>query len=319
MFGQVLAPAPTIPEFIALQKNLLLMNARELSAGAGLGTLWSDDFKDSSQINAGASSGYSYRGTPNFDVIVNPGGTKETQATKSSLAAEIMSNVAAQERGVGHAFTAASSYTLASVKFNLLRLGSPTGNLRAALYATAAGLPTGAALAISADLDVSTISTSATDYTFSFTVPYAVVSGTVYAVVLERNGAYSGNGANHINIFGSGSGSGDLQKSNADVWATGINSIYFVNTESAASNAVVQSVAITLSETVDEVIVFLNKTLNTGSITLVRVSANNGVTWKTVTNNLEEIVQLGHSGTQLILEVTFTGNAELEFWGVAAA
>lgn len=319
MFGQVQSPAPTIPEFIALQKNLLLMNARELSAGAGLGTLWSDDFKDSSQINAGASSGYSFRGTPNFDVIVNPGGTKESQTTKSNLAAEIISNSAPSERGAGHVFSAASSYALASVTFNLLRQGSPTGNLRAALYAISGGLPTGAPLATSANLDVSTISTSQTDYVFSFTSPYSVVSGTDYAVVLETNGAYTGDGSNHINIYGNGSGTAGIRKSNADAWTTGMNTAYFINTESASATAVVQSVAITLSETVDEVIVFLNKTLNTGSITLVRVSANNGATWKTVTNNLEEIVHLGHSGTQLILEVTFTGNAELEFWGVAAA
>lgn len=303
---------------VALAKNVLYINARELSAGAGLNTMWSDTFKDSTQINSGSSTGYTYRGSSNFDVILNASGsTKESQTTDSTLSAQIISNTAACVKGAGSNFTAASSYSLGSTKFSIDRFGSPTGNIRAVLYAATAGLPTGSALAVSADVNVASLSTSKTQVTFSYSVPYSVVSGTDYVVMLEVNGAYSGNGSNYVSVYGTGAGS-DVGKSATDVYTAGISTIYFLNTESAASTAVVRSVTTTFASAVSEVMVFVDMTLNTGAVSLVRVSANSGSTWKTVTNNLEQVVSLGHSGTGVILEVTFTGDAELEFWGVSA-
>lgn len=69
MSGVIPPPAPTKIQFVELYKKLAQEVAERLSAYGGLSKLASDTFKDSTGINSGLSSGYTYRGTPNFDVI----------------------------------------------------------------------------------------------------------------------------------------------------------------------------------------------------------------------------------------------------------
>jgi hypothetical protein len=207
-------------------KNLILKGTVVGTSGDGViaiynGTIPSTSITDGVQL-------YSQ------DVAVTT--TRESQTTKSSKNIEIMSNIASSERGGGAVFSAAASYSLYSTTFALLRIGSPTGNVRAAVYAISAGIPTGAALATSPDLNVATISTSVTDYEFVFSSPPSLTNGTSYATVLEMNGAYTGDGSNRFDIYGVNSGSTSVKKSNTNVWTAGVNLVYFIN-KSATNSA----------------------------------------------------------------------------------
>jgi DNA-binding ferritin-like protein (Dps family) len=91
---------------------------------------------------------------------------------------------------VGQAFSGTDS-EVRGVKFYLKRSGSP-GNLTARLYEGTGTLgtdmvPTGSALASSAEYDASTISTSSELVEFLFTAPYQMSSGTDYCVVIEAS------------------------------------------------------------------------------------------------------------------------------------
>ncbi len=61
--------APSIAQFVTDVKNLMLEIAARATAIAGFARIQSDTFKDATGINAGTSSGYTHRGSPNFDVI----------------------------------------------------------------------------------------------------------------------------------------------------------------------------------------------------------------------------------------------------------
>lgn len=61
-------------------------------------------------------------------------------------------------------------------------IGTGCGNLHFDLYATSGGLPTGAALASTEDLDTSTFSTTDEWHIFRFTTPYTLSSSTKYAI-----------------------------------------------------------------------------------------------------------------------------------------
>lgn len=308
---------------VALAKNVLYLNARELSAGAGLNTLWSDTFKDATQINAASSSDYTARGAANYDVIVNTSTTPESNATEND-SYEFFSNFGTTDRGVGQTFQASASYSITGFKLKLSENGTPDMVAKGAIYATSGGLPTGAALAETTNITVNgnfSAHPTLALYTFTFQSPVAITSGTTYALVVERvSGTPSGANNCFIRIQNTNVVTGAfIGKNGSDVWATiGTSDAVFETIKAAATSAVVRSVTTTFGSPVSEVMPFADVTLNTGSISLVRVSADGGTTWKTVTNNLEEVVTLGHSGTSVILEVTITGNAELEFWGVAA-
>lgn len=91
--------------------------------------------------------------------------------------------------------------TLASCKFYLKKTGSPTGNATAKLYAHTGsygdGQPTGAALATSGTLNVSTLTTSYQLITFTFTGgdKVTMTGGTAYCIVVEYS---NGDGSNYV-------------------------------------------------------------------------------------------------------------------------
>lgn len=98
--------------------------------------------------------------------------------------------------------------TLDSCKFYLKKTGSPTGNAVAKLYAHTGsygdGEPTGAALATSGNLDVTTLTTSYVLTTLSFTGgnQVALSGGTPYCIVIEYS---SGDGSNYVTVGYDGS------------------------------------------------------------------------------------------------------------------
>ena len=107
----------------------------------------------------------------------------------------------------GQAFTAATYGVLDKCKFYLKKASSPTGTVRAELYALTGSYgtnatPTGAALATSDQYDVSTLTTSYQLITFTFAVANRVIltAGTTYVMVLSYTGASSA--PNHTVVGG---------------------------------------------------------------------------------------------------------------------
>lgn len=111
-------------------------------------------------------------------------------------------------------FTNVIQSTLTTCKFFLTKIGSPSGNIVAKLYAITGtygvnSIPTGSALATSSNVDVSTIHSAvnsnslvSSDYTlitFTFATPYVMTQGTSYVIVLEYSG---GSGGNYLSIGG---------------------------------------------------------------------------------------------------------------------
>jgi len=97
----------------------------------------------------------------------------------------------ADNGAVGQTFTG-NGEVLNSVKFKLYKTGSPTGNAYVRIYEHTGtfgtgGKPTGSALAESSALDVSTLTTTATETTFTFTGSNKItlVADTHYCVCVE--------------------------------------------------------------------------------------------------------------------------------------
>jgi hypothetical protein len=90
-----------------------------------------------------------------------------------------------------------SNLTLFRVVAKLQRVGSPTGTLSVRLYSDNADRP-GSLLATIGSIDVSTISTTATNYTFDAATPPSVTQGTKYWISVEYGG---GNSTNYVNAF----------------------------------------------------------------------------------------------------------------------
>lgn len=87
----------------------------------------------------------------------------------------------------GQSFLCGTTGTLDSISISLSKSGSPTGNLKIELFAGDATSPTGSVLSTSANLDVSTVSGSQTEYTLAFTNDYTMTAGTTYWLVISSN------------------------------------------------------------------------------------------------------------------------------------
>jgi hypothetical protein len=96
--------------------------------------------------------------------------------------------------------TSGGNLNLDSATFYLKKVGTPTGNMTAQLYALtgsygSTGTGTGSVLATSGNVDVSTLSTSFSSITFSFTGGnrYLLLDNTAYALVVNYPSAVAGN------------------------------------------------------------------------------------------------------------------------------
>lgn len=135
---------------------------------------------------------------------------------------EIGSNLAPSLHGGGQVFTASASYTISGFILKLSKFGSPTGSIKGALYAVSAGVPTGSALAQTIDFDVSTLTGTQSDTTFSFVSNFPIISGTSYAIVIETQVDYTPDASNFIrmgidesNPYANGT---EVIKSSTDTW-----------------------------------------------------------------------------------------------------
>lgn len=69
MTHQAAAAGFPLARGVQLTKELAVLNMREAAAASQLSELWSDTFLTNAGINAGASTGYTYRGAANYDAI----------------------------------------------------------------------------------------------------------------------------------------------------------------------------------------------------------------------------------------------------------
>lgn len=103
----------------------------------------------------------------------------------------------------GQAFEIDANALLTACEFYLRKDGSPTGNIFAELYAGTGTLGTncvgtGSALATSANVDVSTLTTSAAMIEFEFDGSYEMVAGTDYVIMLTYSG---GDVSNFVRMY----------------------------------------------------------------------------------------------------------------------
>ncbi len=83
--------------------------------------------------------------------------------------------------------------TLSRAIFSARYQGSPTGNVTAVLYANSGGAPTGAALATSEVVDITSLTTSFADIPFEFKDEYTLAAATEYHISIEYAGGDSSN------------------------------------------------------------------------------------------------------------------------------
>lgn len=103
---------------------------------------------------------------------------------------------------VSQSFTGDGS-AVVSAELRLLKFGSPTGNIVARIYAHSgtfgtSSVPSGPVLAESDPIDVSTISTSSTNYTFKFTEQITLTAATNYCLTVHYA---DGDGSNNIRVL----------------------------------------------------------------------------------------------------------------------
>lgn len=108
------------------------------------------------------------------------------------------------------------------VELNIVKNGTPTGNMWVSKYAVSGGDATGAALETSDIIDVATIPAGTGWHPFVFRSAVSLTSGTQYAYVIE--GDYTRNDTNAILIKGviaGGYAGGSCRTYNGTVWAAG--------------------------------------------------------------------------------------------------
>lgn len=122
---------------------------------------------------------------------------------------------------------------LTRVHCRLRKVGSPTGNLVAKIYAHSgtfgtSSIPTGAALATSVNIDVATLTTAYQEIEIGFATQFEMVASTNYVIAFEYTGSTSD--TNHVEIEGAAAGShaGNLATLVGAVWtATAAADLWF--------------------------------------------------------------------------------------------
>ncbi len=310
-----------------IAKTNFKLDAYTLASANSMGDMVVDTFNDSTGILAGSSSNYTWRGTPNYDVIVTPtGGSVIQSSTTENDLSEMLSNVSATYSGFGQKFRHNAAVTVDKAVFKWSRVGSPTGNVKVRIYSDSSGLP-GTQLGESAAIAVSSIASTYPTYeevTATFTSAVNLSANTDYHVVIENVSA-SGDGSNHVNIRRSNGGNPyangtSIAKSSGGTWATYYTDIdtYFkvYEQQTQSGTATVVSNAYSEPSAPSAALVIADETLGTGSITYY-VSRDNGTTWTQCTKESYCSLAAQPSGTQLKWKVTVTGNAELN--GIAVA
>lgn len=149
-----------------------------------------DEFEDESGVDTGASANEDYDAVN--DLYEPASGVQLIDSYSETNKDTDWESYDGYREGLGQAITLASGASITSVKFYLKKVGSPTGNVYAKLYASTGTVgtnatPTGAALATSDAVDVSGIGTSYALVEFTFSTPYVASAGDI-CLVLTTDG-----------------------------------------------------------------------------------------------------------------------------------
>jgi len=122
---------------------------------------------------------------------------------------------------------------LTRVRVKLKKVGAPTGNLVAKLYAHSgtfgtSSIPTGAALATSVNFDVSKLTTAYLEYEIAFTTQFEMLASTNYVISFEHAAI---DGTNYVSVQGlaaTGTAAGNRSQLVSTTWtATSTDDLYF--------------------------------------------------------------------------------------------
>lgn len=172
----------------------------------------------------------------------------------------------------------AHANTLKNISFLLNNNGGGalSGNIVVSLFATAAGLPTGAALA-SVNIDSSTISTNNDPFTADFD-DFGITPSTVYAIVINSTGVTFDPGEGYIIQYNSSSAySGGQRLTSADgtTWSTTSTDFKFVITQGFEPGKIYKARGVTIGQELDVVVLntskvgFAQETIASGNITAI--------------------------------------------------
>jgi len=293
---------------VAMAKNLALEIAERLSAGAGLGTIFADTFKDNSKIDAVNSSGYAYQGTPNFNVIRNLSSVNKALGT--TYGAHFDGGIGNVSRCFDGVKTGAYPGEVSYIGTKNIKVGKDwgAGNSKviqtikvssSATYGYNASSGGGQNTTITAwgsndgtnwtDLGGAINFTSATDETALRTItPTSTTPYRYHAISMTDGGA-------DCSMFG------EIE-------------MY----EAALTTALIVSVrALDLAATTSQIMAFVDTT--SGNPDKVEASTDDGATWTDITADvLAKRLSNVPAGQQIKLRVTISGSVSLDFWGVAA-
>jgi hypothetical protein len=212
---------------------------------------------------------------------VTSGGTTTVDSYTGTVSESSWRHYAALNQDSGQAFTLSATAIISKVAFNLKRLGSPTGNAQAFLYAAtgtvgSSAMPTGSALASSNTVDISAISTSYTLIDFTFSSPYTASSGDYCVVFRYATGTDSSNMIkNYLDANGSDSGNAFRSLTAGSSWQVlngatyDTNFVLYTTALNSFSESTIKtegSYALKLEATTDALNETVTKTLTGGDI-----------------------------------------------------
>jgi hypothetical protein len=132
------------------------------------------------------------------------GGLLSSYPISNQNSTRVVSGNAGYYQGTAQSIAAPATGTLDKLQWQLRKIGTPTGNATAKIYAHSgtfgtSSAPTGTALATSATLDVSTLTGTLTvkDFVFSGGDKITLTSGTNYVATIEYSG---GDASNYIEV-----------------------------------------------------------------------------------------------------------------------
>lgn len=155
-----------------------------------------DNFNDETQIDATASLNESYDSDGDYYEATDSTSTIDSYSESNQ---DSYLNTSSSTGAFGQAITFGSEEDIGSVKFYMMKSGSPTGSMYAKIYAATGtvgtdAVPTGSVLATSESVDVSTLTGSFALVEFVFSSAYTASAGD-YCIVVEYT---SGDDSNYV-------------------------------------------------------------------------------------------------------------------------
>lgn len=281
-------------------KEVSYLNMRTASAAAALSKLWSDTFLTNAGIDAAGSSGYTYQGTPNFNVILNASPVQfANNMTANNLPSPLVASSSLQSGGHNpyYAFDGDddTEYFQADSIDSWLKLDCGAGKRTVTTYKvlgygatnapkdwTFEGSDTGAFAGEQTTLDTQTLQDTSTKKTYTVASPAAF---RYYRIHVTAVNSSTSTVIKALDLFEAGS----------------------------STASIVSVLALDLAADITNLMLFADVTLGTGTAAYY-ASTDDGANWTAVT---PETLAAVPAGKKIRIKVVLTGNASLDAWGVA--